>query len=347
LPVPGARLAGLATLTTPTTGSLRLLPLLPPAGRPPPPVAEIAVPVPAPPGPDDAPIVAAPAPGVEGDCAARAWGTATPTTIARPCPRRALVTGARETLRRRTRPPRAASARIGRRTLSPGAGPGGWGTFPARTTATFPPPGADADANAADGGGRGPPGGTTGGDNRLFQSRATGTATARTSEVGGPTATAAAAAGGSGWCIRGALLPEGYRLLMGGCPPPLPGPGANAIGHAAYMMARMERMDKLWHMDGPDCGSLVVELAVAAAAVAALQRRLGAVMATVAAAWRQCGIGSGSSSAAVAAAEAVVAAVVVAVAAAAPQSYGGSLVAALAVAMGAAGGGGSSSFVAA
>jgi hypothetical protein len=232
---------------------------------------------------------------------------------------------------------------MGRRTPSPGADPGGRGTCPARTTATFPPPGADADANAADGGGRGPPGGSTGGDDRLFRYRATGTATARTSEVGGPTATAATAAGGGGWCIRGALSPDGYQLLMGGCPPPFPGPGANAIGHAAYVTGRMEWMDKLWHMDGPDCGSLVVELAVAAAAVAALQRQLGAVMATVAAAWRQCG--SGSSSAAVAAAEWVVAGAVVAVAAAPLQSDGGSLVATLAVVMGAAGGGGSSSFV--
>jgi hypothetical protein len=83
-----------------------------------------------------------------------------------------------------------------------------------------------------------------------------------------------------------------------------------------------------------DCGRLVVELVAAAAALEALQQRLGAVMAAAAAAWRWCGSGS------VAVAAVVVAAAVVA----ARQWDGGILVAALAVAVGAAGVGGSSSF---
>jgi hypothetical protein len=83
-----------------------------------------------------------------------------------------------------------------------------------------------------------------------------------------------------------------------------------------------------------DCGRLVLELVAAAAAMEALQQRLGAVMAAAAAAWRRCGSGS-----------VAVAAVVVAAAVAAAQQRDGSiLVAALAVPVAAAGVGGSSSF---
>jgi hypothetical protein len=220
-----------------------------------------------------------------------------PTPISRPRPRRASATRATGCAAAAHAAAACRKRPDGSSDPVPGCGSGGAGDVPGADYCYLPPLGAAADA--ANRGGRGPPGGFAGGDDRLFWSRATGTATAGTSEVGGPAATAAAAAGGGGWCIGGALSLDGYRLLMGGCPLPPPGPGADAIGHAAYVMARMEWMDKLWHMDGPDCGSLVVELAVAAAAVAALQRRLGAVMAAVAAAWRQCGSGRGSSSAAV------------------------------------------------
>ncbi len=76
-----------------------------------------------------------------------------------------------------------------------------------------------------------------------------------------------------------------------------------------------------------DCGRLVLELVAAAAALEALQQRLGAVMAAAAEAWRRCGSGS----------VAVAAVVAAAAVAAARQQDGGILVAALAVVVGAAG----------
>ncbi len=73
-----------------------------------------------------------------------------------------------------------------------------------------------------------------------------------------------------------------------------------------------------------NCGRLVVELVAAAAALEALQQRLGTVMAATAAAWRRCGIGS----------VAVAAVVAAAAVAAVRQGDGGILVEGLAEAVG-------------
>ena len=48
----------------------------------------------------------------------------------------------------------------------PRCGSWGAGDVPGADYCYLPPPGAATDANAADGGGRGPPGGTAGGDHR-------------------------------------------------------------------------------------------------------------------------------------------------------------------------------------